>query len=220
MTQTPRKAWLSIGPHSSEWHTDLDLLRRLRSREWDLLLRGLLDLLRLREWDLRRERLLERLCRERDLDLRRRDLDRERECLRFSSFLSVRVNGNNGFGIRGVYERSGKPTCEYRRGQEKASRRPVLTSWFDGCRDEGLSLPDPLHGLLDLLVGGIGLHGLVHVHSGSHVVQPAESIHYVIHSLSMEMCGELKNAGRTGRLQGTYFGSMDCISFRKSAEIA
>ena len=29
------------------------------------------------------------LCRERDRDLRRRDLDRERECLRFSSFLTV-----------------------------------------------------------------------------------------------------------------------------------
>ena len=40
------------------------------------------------------------LCRERDLDLRRRDLDRERECLRFSSFLTVDVSRDNGFGIR------------------------------------------------------------------------------------------------------------------------
>lgn len=46
---------------SNSGDTDLDLLRRLLSREWDLLLRGLLDLLLLLEWDLRRDLLFERL---------------------------------------------------------------------------------------------------------------------------------------------------------------
>lgn len=41
--------------------SDLDLLRRVLSREWDLLLRGLLDLLLLLEWDLRRDLLFDRL---------------------------------------------------------------------------------------------------------------------------------------------------------------
>lgn len=41
--------------------SDLDRLRRLLSRECDLLLRGLLDLLLLLEWDLRRDLLFERL---------------------------------------------------------------------------------------------------------------------------------------------------------------
>ena len=47
-----------------------------------------------------------------------------------------------------------------------------LTSRLDGCGDEGLGFPDPLHGLLDLLVGGVGLHGLVQVHPRRHMVQP------------------------------------------------
>lgn len=49
------------GPKDNNGNTDLDLLRRLLSREWDLLLRGLLDLLLLLEWDLRLDLLFERL---------------------------------------------------------------------------------------------------------------------------------------------------------------
>lgn len=71
----------------SSFLLSLERLRRLLSREWDLLRLGLLDLLLLLECDLRRDLLLECLCLERDLDLLRRDREWERECLRLSSFL-------------------------------------------------------------------------------------------------------------------------------------
>lgn len=44
-----------------QFNADLDLLWRFLSREWVLLLRGLLDFLLLLEWDLRRDLLFERL---------------------------------------------------------------------------------------------------------------------------------------------------------------
>lgn len=48
-----------------------------------------------------------------------------------------------------------------------------LTAWLNGCRNEGLGLTDPLHGLFDLLTGGIGLQARAQVQSGRQRIQSA-----------------------------------------------
>ncbi len=61
-------------------------------------------------------------------------------------------------------------------------RNRALTSWFNGCRDQRLSLSDSLHGLFNLLIGGVRLQPRVQGQSGRQWIQSERAIKYSVFS--------------------------------------